>query len=304
MYDMEVFEGFEVYKSDNKHVFIKIGELDFEKYDGIFDWAFSDEMILRYIDFEEGCSEEDLDQIKRVAIYKALKKFIDKESIGKFPYDTKYDTIYDVLLDEGLIEIEDTQLKLRKDKIGKIGEFIFYNVLADYFKFNCIFNKLHLLTNFDMSVYGMDQLFYSSQKKMLMFGESKVCKSLKNGISLINASLLEYEDRLNSEFQLVLSNEAYRYKINLPDELKYASRKTYTFDEFVNLTKITTIGIPAFIIHGTEEDKDVIMKKLDSIKPITIKGLNIEYIFISIPIKSKEQFVARITHKIDERMNK
>lgn len=302
MFSVEKFDGFDVYKSKNKNIFIRIGNLDFKKYDGFFDWAFTDEMLLRYMDFDDNCLPEDLDDYKRIAILKALRRFIDETNIGMMPYDKKYDNIYEILKDEDLLVLDGKDIKVRKDKIGKIGEFIFYNILSDYFHFNCIYNKIQMSTSLNMSVFGMDQLFYSYKDNLLMFGESKFCNNIDNGIALINESLGEYKDRLEQEFVLVLSNEAIRDKMDLPEELKNATRKSLTFNDFIKLTGVTCIGIPIFIMHGVDEDINSIMNKLDKIKTISIQGLNINYIFISVPIKSKEQFVARITRRIDERM--
>lgn len=303
-YEISSFNGFDVYKFNNEHVFVKLGKSIMEKYDGFFDWAFCDESLLRYIDFQDDCEAESLDDFQRVAVLKALKRFIDNENIGMFPYDRKYDGIYEILKEEDLLFLEGENTKIRKDKVGKIGELFFYNILADYFHFTCIFNKANLTSSFNMSVYGMDELFYSPKDNLLMFGEAKFCESLDNGIGLIEQSLLEYEDRLNQEFQLILSSEVLRSKVNLPAFIKENTRRAFDFNEFVKLCGITTIGIPIFIMHGKEENIDDIITKLSNIKLITINGLNISYIFVSVPIKSKKEFVARLTYCIDERLKK
>ena len=45
----------------------------------------------------------------------------------------------------------------------------------------------------------------------MYFGESKFCKTLDNGITLINRSLEKYEEQIDEEYRIVLSDdEAFR----------------------------------------------------------------------------------------------
>ena len=76
-----------------------------------------------------------------------------------------------ILNEEYTIEEKNGKLKVRIDKIGKIGEYIFTCILNEYFKFQCILPKVHLQTSYNMSIYGIDTLFYSKDKEMLLFGE-------------------------------------------------------------------------------------------------------------------------------------
>jgi len=98
-----------------------------------------------------------------------------------------------IIKDECETEEENSKIFARKDKFGKIGEYIFCNILSNYYNFNCIIPKVHYITDNNMNVYGIDALFYSEQDNLLLFGESKFCKNLGNGISLINESLKNYQ---------------------------------------------------------------------------------------------------------------
>ena len=49
---------------------------------------------------------------------------------------------------------------LQKDKIGKIGEYIFHVLLTQYFHINCIIPKFRCTTDRNMSVFGIDAIFY------------------------------------------------------------------------------------------------------------------------------------------------
>ena len=297
---MKKFECFKVYNDCDKYAFIEISSDVVKKVDAIFEWAFTDEKRLRYADLPDYDASLTLNIEQRKAIMLSLKKFIDEKNIGVIPFDKKYKDILNTLIDEDLVFDDGTKLNIRKDKIGKLGEFIFYNVLSDYFTYNCILNKANLITSYNMSVYGMDELFYCEKDNMLLFGESKFCKSLDNGIKLINKSLDEYEDRLDDEYELILSNHT--YSVSLPGDLKDAISKSFTFDEFIKIGKINNIGIPVFIMHGGNYSTTQILNKLDEIKKRMFHGINCKYIVISLPIIDKKSFATYLSNKIGERM--
>ena len=102
---------------------------------------------------------------------------------------------------------------------------------------------------------------------MLLFGESKVTKKLENGISLINASLEEYESRIKQEYELVLSNRLYKDKLNKFND-KYGDIVdiALNIEEFIEKAQVKNIGIPIFIAHGKQTDINEIIKKLKSVK--------------------------------------
>ena len=299
---MECFECFEVHKDCEKYAFIEVSNDIIKKVDSIFDWAFTDEKMLRYADLPNSDESIVLNVEKRKAIFISLKKFIDNKNIGIVPFDEKYKDILKTLKEEELVFDDGKKLNIRKDKIGKIGEFIFYNILSDYFKFNCILNKANLITSYNMSVFGMDELFYCDKDKMLLFGESKFCKSLENGIELINKSLDEYEDRLNDEYELILSNNILSSSFVLPDGIKDLIKKSFTFDEFLAKANVQSIGIPIFIMHGGSYKVSDILSKLEGIKKRIFHETNCKYIVISMPVIDKASFAAYLTSKIGERM--
>ena len=296
------FEVFDVFIDAENYVFVCVGKDFFEKCGMLFDWGFKDDNILRFADFDEDCLPNELCEFQRIAIFKALKKMIDDKYLGLIRYDKKYDNILAVLQDEGNIVEEQGVTYVRNDKIGKIGEYYFYNILCDYFGYICILNKANLTTSYNMSVFGMDALFYSNADKMLLFGESKFCNNLENGIKLIDASLEEYETRISDEFDLILSNEMLRNISKLPESIKNSTRRAYTFNDFVHIAGIESIGIPLFIMHGEDNDREEILKKLKKIKRITLAGLNVKYIVVDLPVDNKNNFINKITNKLLEKI--
>ena len=53
-----------------------------------------------------------------------------------------------------------------------------------------------------MSAFGIDTLFYDDEKSEILFGEAKFSKKLKNGVSLVNRSLKDYEQNIKEEYLL------------------------------------------------------------------------------------------------------
>ncbi|WKY47715.1 SAVED domain-containing protein [Eubacteriaceae bacterium ES3] len=211
--------------------------------------------------------------------------------------------IVDILLNEYEHDRNEIgNITIRLDKIGKIGEYIFSSILWDYFDFDCIIPKLSLATDYNMSIYGIDALYFSSEKNMLLFGESKLSKNMTNGIALLNKSLKDYEEQIESEFMLVLSNRILRSNLNCFLE-KYGdvAELCIDFHEFVKEADIECIGVPVFLAHGKETECDDIMKMLDKVSMDKLFDMETKYYFISLPIIDKSKFVSIFTGMIRER---
>lgn len=199
------FNDFNVYSLDNNNVFIHINLAESSFYQGFVRYFLDESRLLRYA---ENKSNLIFTPGKRnyVTLYKHLGYYIDEYNLEKLPATIEGEVLK-ILADEyQLNDSGDGNLQVRLDKIGKIGEYIFCNLLSEYFKFNCIIPKVHLTTDFNMSIYGIDTLFYSAENDMILLGESKLSKSLKNGIGLINKSLKTYEKQIKDEFVLMFSN--------------------------------------------------------------------------------------------------
>ena len=153
-----------------------------------------------------------------------------------------------------------------------------------------------------MSIYGIDTLFYSTEKNMILLGESKLSKSLENGIGLINKSLKTYEQQIKDEFVLMLSNRFLKNNLGIFGE-KYADaiELSLSIEEFITNASIKRIGIPIFIAHGIDTDIDEILKQMKSIKQNTFLGIETQYIIISLPIVNKSKLISVLTQEIAER---
>ncbi|MBR1386108.1 MAG: DUF1837 domain-containing protein [Bacilli bacterium] len=291
----EKYKDFIVYSDTEKNIFVHI-KIDIDSfYDELISFFFKEEKILGYINnkvnVDFNATPEDF-----VSLYKTLTDFIDDENLEINLADLKKEL-------SNYIDWENYSdkdlLKLRRDKIGKVGEYILHNVLVDYFKFTCVLPKLVLTTNKNMSVFGIDVIFWDYNERMLLFGESKVSKSLDDGIELINKSLNNYEHQICEEFRTILSRKL--LPTNLPDDIKEYINKALSFKKFIEISKTTKIGIPIFIMSGNDIDVNQIFKKLDRVKKQKILDLDVKYYIINIPIIDKNVFQTKIISFLRER---
>ena len=153
-----------------------------------------------------------------------------------------------------------------------------------------------------MSIYGIDTLFYSTENDMILLGESKLSKSLKNGIGLINKSLQTYEKQIKDEFVLMLSNRFLKNNMGIfGDKYNDAIELSLGIEDFITNANVKRIGIPLFIAHGTDTNVDEILKQLKSIKQQTFLGIETQYIILSLPIGDKSKLISTFTQEIAER---
>lgn len=296
------FNEFDVYFCDEKASFLHIDISNDTTFYRNFAKYFLDET--RLLKYAENKSNLTFSPERRnyVTLYKFLGHYIDDYNQESLPEETEAEVLK-ILADEyQLNDNGDGTFQVRLDKIGKLGEYIFCNLLSEYFDFNCIIPKVHLTTDYNMSVFGIDALFYSSQNDMILFGESKFCKSLSNGVALINKSLESYEKQIRDEFLLMLSNRFLRENMGIfgdrhADEIEIC----ISIEEFIETAHIARIGIPLFIAHGTDTDVANIFQQLDKITKTTFLGVETQYITISLPVVDKSKMVSVLTQEIKER---
>lgn len=295
------FNDFNVFSLDNSSIFIHINLTESSFYKGFVKYFLDESRILRYAENKANLT---FTPSKRnyVTLYKHLGYYIDEYNLEKLPATIEEEVIK-ILADEyQLNDLGDGNLQVRLDKIGKIGEYLFCNLLSEYFNFNCIIPKVHLTTDFNMSIYGIDTLFYSTENDMILLGESKFSKSLKNGIGLINKSLKTYEQQIKDEFVLMLSNRFLKNNMGIfGDKYNDAIELSLSIEEFIANANVKQIGIPIFITHGTDIDVDEILKQTKSIKQHTFLGVETQYIILSLPIVDKSKLISAFTQEIAER---
>lgn len=300
MKSTKYFDDFNVIQEGDNYSFVhvKIAEENF--YNILFNYFFSEDKMLGYIENKE--SVNFLPTKKNyVKLYKNLKKFIDSENL-----DFEEERFYEELKKYILIDNEDKEslLKFRKDKFGKIGEYIFSIILIKYFNMTSIIPKLTMVTDPNMSVFGIDALFYNKDDKFLLFGESKFYNDLDDGINALKKSLHSYEKQIEDEYLLVLSNTD-NYNMPIIRENYISSiEECYTFKEFIEKEKIKNIGIPLFVLHGGKVDIDKILNSLNKIDKKVFFDLNTIYYCISLPIINKETFKIKFLEFIYERVKK
>lgn len=291
------FDCFNVYSTEGNYSFFHIEIEDTEDfYKKLFYYFFDENRLLQYAENNFHLKFEKSDK-NYATLYKNLRYFIDEKFLlENFDYEVFDETIEKILKEEYIIENKVGKNFIRIDKFGKVGEYIFSTILANYFKFDCIIPKIKLTTNYNMSVFGIDTLFYSSENNILLFGESKVSKSIQNGIELIKTSLKDYESQINNEFLLTLSNRTLNCNPKFLEKFKQHIDTCINFDEFKNCANLEAIGIPIFIAHSSESnDPEYYLNELIKIPKTKFCNLDTYYYSISLPIVNKDKMMVVFT---------
>lgn len=295
------FNDFEVFLYDDCKSFVHINITNPQLfYSKMFEYFFDESRLLRYIENKASISFQPT-TANFAVLYKKLKIFIDKENDIQIPQNLEKNLLDIVSAEHTIIE-ENGVKKIRLDKIGKIGEYIFSNILSEYFGYQCIIPKLNMLTDYNMSIFGIDTLFYSHEKKLLLLGESKVSKSISNGVALINKSLSSYQSQIDDEFELILSQRWLKDKMGyFADDFGDKIEISMNMSDFIKKADVRNIGIPVFIAHGGSETTEEIFNELSKIKKIDLYDIETNYIIISLPLIDKDEFVKAFTIAIAER---
>ena len=269
-------------------------------YNSLYDYFFSEDKLVQYLHNKKGILFNP-NRKQYVDLFQHLQNYIDSENILDI---TNYNKeVISILKQEFPIEKQGDKISIRQDKFGKIGEYIFCNILSYYYNFDCIIPKVHYTTNNNMSVYGIDALFYSKEHNLLLFGESKFCANLTNGIELVNKSLKKYSEQIKEEYRLVLSGRILKtYPSIFNERFGEARDISSTIEEFIEEANITQIGIPIFIVHGKDIDEKNILENLRKVKQKDFFSLRTIYYFISLPVINKENLMSCFRQKINEKL--
>jgi hypothetical protein len=291
---------FDIYTHDDMSVYIYVEITNKKKmYDDIFDYFFNEITVFDHYKLSNDVLYEPSKRNYK-SLYNNLRLFIDDHNIDEYPISMLTSELEILLEEEGILEQKNTDtFYVRNDKAGKIGEYILSILLEKYFDCICIIPKSRLITDRNMSVFGIDTLHYSKSKKMLMFGESKFTKNLDSGIGLIKQSISGYEKQLQEEYVLILSNEFLKLKVI--NEL-YENQIGFcmTFEQFLKETETEKIGIPVFITHGEDIDHEKIITKLEKLDRLSFFGVDTLYTIISLPIISKSEILEAFTKRLSD----
>lgn len=292
----EKFDKFTVYKDTEKHQFCYVTIREDSFYDDFASYLLDFSMIKKHATINLGIDDElSIDDYNE--IYGRLISFVD------------FEKIYSVAgLDQSIISVLDDELikdsaDFRKDKWGRIGEYIFNVILDSYFKLDCIIRKFALNTSPNMSVYGIDTLHCSLREHIFYFGESKMVGSLDNGITLICKSLEEYEAQISKEYYTIKNNNINKNE-EFVEVFNSSLKRCLSFTDLIRVASLTTIGVPIFIAHGGKFDTKYVFEKMSTIPQKNLFGLETKYFLISVPIinksKFREAFIKVIRDKIEE----
>lgn len=303
----ENFEQFTAYHSDISHSFLYVNFSDPDRFmDGLSDYVLSEINLLNYANTMSPTTfTPTLANYKR--LYSTLETYLNAK-MDLLTFDNVSNEVRDALGEEYTFITKDGETLLQKDKIGKIGEYIFHVLSTQYFKVGCIIPKFRCTTDRNMSVFGIDALFFDPAQKMIFFGESKVCKTIDNAITLVNRSFDEYESQISEEYKLVLSNNGvFRLSQEFTSAFEQYTEVCISFEDFVKAAEISQICVPAFIVHGNGASKNTPADFLDKmnrkLKRNTFFGLETKYLFISLPIIDKAKMMDVIMRKVVKKSN-
>ena len=307
MIHQEKFEQFTIYRSDIARSFLYVNFSSPDLFmDGLSDYILNEINLLNYANAMEPIRfTPTLAHYKK--LYSTLETFLNS-TMDLLTFDDVSNEVRNTLGEEYTFIDKNGETLLQKDKIGKIGEYIFHVLLTQYFHINCIIPKFRCTTDRNMSVFGIDALFFEPNDRKIFFGESKVCKTIDNAITLINRSLNDYETQISEEYKLVLSNNDV---FKLSPEFQFAFEK-YTqicisFQDFIKAASITKICVPIFIAHGNGATRNTPADFLDKMNTKITKnsffGLDTEYLFISLPIIDKAKMMDILMKKVVKKSN-
>lgn len=306
--EIKKFDCFNVYSLNEGNSFIyavcKEKELFIE---GLVEYIFNEENLLNYAKRTNKINFSG-DQRQYAKLYNNISMFLNAK-LEQMINDDESDEVISILNEEYDLIDKNGKLVVQNDKVGKIGEYIFHLILTNYFHLDCILPKFKCTTDRNMSVFGIDTLFLDTKSRVIYFGESKFCKDIDHGISLINRSLKDYEEQIKEEYRIVLANdEAFRLSSEFEDIFGDAKQVCISFQELINVANIDQIGVPIFIAHGNTDGSDntpeiYIDKMLNKINQKTLFGLRTKYLFISLPVISKNMFIDRAIKKAVEKQH-
>ncbi|WP_155477706.1 Hachiman antiphage defense system protein HamA [Heliobacterium mobile] len=301
------FGSFDVYNYENNHSFIHADFNNKVKFlNGLTDYILSENNLLNYA---QRTSKIKFEPNKKIftKLYNNINSFLNSE-LESLILDEITDELKTILGEEYCLIDKKGNLIVQKDKIGKIGEYIFHVLLTDFFQLDCIIPKFKCITDRNMSVFGIDTLFLNTKENIIYFGESKVCKSIDNGIALINRSLNDYEAQINEEYKVVLSDtDAFKKSKEFIEIFEEHTQVCMTFSDFIESADIKSVGVPIFIAHGrngeTKVPEDYLITMKNRIKRKDFFGLKTKFITISFPIFDKTEFIKVIIKKVVKKLN-
>lgn len=292
---IKIFDGFNVYYQKDAYSFVYADFYDAEKLvDGLTDYIFDEDNLLNYAKRTSKIPFTG-DEKQYAKLYNNISIFLN-EKLELLTVGDINEEIAAVLGEEYHLIDDNGNLLVQNDKVGKIGEYIFHILLTKFFDLDCILPKFRCTTDRNMSVFGIDTLFLDTSNKIIYFGESKFSKDINNGIILANRSLENYEQQIREEYRIVLADEdAFKLSKEFEEVFGEAKQLCISFQKLIEIADIKTIGVPIFIAHGNGKGKNspehYINELLTKINKKNFFGLNISYIFISLPVIDKIRFV-------------
>lgn len=235
-------------------------------------------------------------------MYKRLSLFAAEPSSLAVPRELSKDARLAIESEFKLVDRGFGNYVAMQPAIGRLGEYFLHVFLSEYFQLDCVVPKIDMTTDPNMSVFGIDSLFFSAKESMIYFGEAKFSKALMSGVSLLRESLNSYEKQIKDEFALTFSARHIKRHPEFERLFGGAVNESCTFEEFSRRSGLTSICVPMFVAHGDEIAVEPILAKLAGLPYKQLFGLQTAYWGISLPVISKQKLVDAMMVLIQEKI--
>lgn len=296
------FFDYTVYSIDNCHSFTH-AQLNNEDnlYRCLSSFFLDENRLIQYVENDRAVhfnqtSAHIAEMYKRLSLFAAKPNYLDVprglSEGARLAIESEYK-----LVDNGLGSYVAMQ-----PAVGRLGEYFLHVFLSEYFQLDCVVPKIDMTTDPNMSVFGIDSLFFSAKESMIYFGEAKFSKALTSGVSLLRESLNSYEKQIGDEFKLIFSARHIKRHPEFERLFGEAVNESCTFEEFSRRSGLTSICVPMFVAHGDESAVEPILTKLAGLPCKQLFGLQTAYWGISLPVISKQKLVDAMMALIQEKM--
>lgn len=306
---MKFINQFKCNDEDSVHTQFEHIDIDADKFQKkIIKYIFEDKLLYKYVTNYSAERMENIESEYPIKQLINLLKNLKKEYISEFiPEDIQKKLCRKMTkkIDTRKTDWKERFNKFLKDRINGydvIAEIILSKIIEEYLDADVFVTKLGLTTNTNMKVFGIDVLHYNLVKNLLIFGESKFTNTIDLGVEqhIDEIELLDY--KLTCESKLFANFEN---NIRGTDEIKckfsdFGRKLTLASVNSLEQTEIPfNIGVAFFISHGDIYDYQIVSKKIKKIKN-KIKIKNIQIYLITLPVKSKDDFIDVIKEVIKE----
>lgn len=308
---------FEIIEDDRNHIqykHIKIDDEEFNKY--IIKSIFQDKELYKYV---TNFLDEPVEDYKKlypinqlISLIKNLKKEYIRDNvpkdIKKKICKSKRAKLFGVEIDTNKKDWEekfDQYLDNNINGYDVIAEIILSKIIEEKFNASVFVTKLAQATSRNMKVFGIDTVHFNEKTNTMFYGESKLTNNIDLGLQQHSDELELMDFKINEECQLlaqmqnnIRSSEKIKQDVT-NFGIKMTINKTFSFLNLKKEEKLYNVALVFFVAHGEKYDYEFITNKVNEFrKKIHFKDIEINC--VTLPIKSKNDFIERVKEVIGE----